>query len=302
MESLGTIFNIQRFSTHDGPGIRTTVFLKGCPLRCQWCANPESQSPIPQLMVRPVKCVGCGACERICPEDAIIMSPDGRVDYPDWEKCSQCFSCVGVCPSFALGITGEERSAQAVMETVKRDALFYRNTGGGVTFSGGEALMQPDFLYALMGSAKDAGIHIALDTTGFARRQHFERILPLADLVLFDVKLLDNDRHEELTGVGLNLIHENLKLVAGKTRTWFRIPIISGINDKEEHMDLIGSLARKLGVEKISLLPFHDGGIHKMAQVGMKENGFQGETPGLDHLKKLSHIVTDKGVKATIGI
>ncbi len=301
MTDTGTIFNIQRFATHDGSGIRTTVFFKGCPLRCLWCANPESQSPIPQLMIRQVKCGGCGVCERVCPTNAIIRAEDGRVTFPDPELCSQCFACVDVCPSGALNIIGEIITAERVMDTVRRDAPFYKNTGGGVTFSGGEAMMQPDFLYALMARARAEGFHTALDTTGFGNAPEFDRILPLTDLVLFDIKLLDNQAHKAMTGVGTNLIRRNLEKITASVRTWFRVPVISGVNADPDSMDAVASLARELGVEKVSLLPFHDGGISKMAQIGMGTRGFKGEAPDRFQLEKLKGIVAGKGVKVAIG-
>lgn len=299
--TTGTIFNIQRFSTHDGPGIRTTVFLKGCPMKCVWCSNPESQCKDPQLMIRDIKCTRCGECVETCPEHAIHFEDGNTVRRIDWDLCSQCFECTEVCLSKALTVIGEEVTAEHVLEIVEKDRIFYKNSGGGVTFSGGESLGQPVFLEELMGLAQEKQLHVTLDTTGFVQPGLLKNLLPLTDLVLFDIKHLDPERHKELTGVDNALILKNLRSVAATTRTWMRIPLISGLNDSDDHIAQLSNLASELNVEKISFLPYHEGGISKMIQIGMNSTPFCGIPPTAERISHLLEIVGAKGLKATVG-
>ena len=299
--TTGTIFNIQRFSTHDGPGIRTTVFLKGCPLQCVWCSNPESQEKNPQLMSRDIKCTACGKCMAVCPERAIHFEDGKTARSIDWELCTQCFQCIEVCLSNALTVIGEEVTVEHVLKVVERDAVFYKNSGGGVTFSGGECLGQPAFLESLMNGAREKGLHIALDTTGFIQPGVLENLIERTDLVLFDIKHLDAQRHRELTGVDNELILRNLRRVAASARTWIRIPLVSGINDSDDHIEQLSSLASELNVEKISFLPFHEGGVSKMAQIGMNRQPFFGTPPTDQKINHLLAIVKKNGLKASVG-
>ncbi len=297
----GVVFNIQRFSTHDGPGIRTTVFLKGCPLTCLWCSNPESQYGKPQLMVRDIKCSGCGACLPACPEHAIFFSEEGMRRI-DWDKCNHCFSCVDVCLYQALTAVGEYKSVEEVVEVVEKDRVFYKNSKGGVTFSGGEVLKQHDFLEKLLIRFKEVGIHRTIDTTGFAPIDVVKKIIPLTDLVMFDIKHLDSGKHKEGTGVGNELILSNLKYIAQNVPTWIRVPLIPGYNDDEDHITEIARLASKLNVEKISLLPYHEGGRSKAGQIGEQFKQEKLETQSDEYLKKLSDILSDILNKQDINI
>ncbi len=297
----GTIFNIQRFSTHDGPGIRTTVFLKGCPLVCLWCSNPESQTQEPQLMIRDIKCTGCGACVDACPEEAVTLEGDPPARQIDWEKCTQCFECTEVCLSNALTVMGETVTVDHVLDIVEKDRVFYKNSGGGVTFSGGECLSQPDFLAALMKQARKQQLHVALDTTGFAKTAILEDLLPHTDLVMFDIKHLDPVRHKELTGVDNRLILKNLRLVASHKPTWIRIPLISDVNDSDDHIKTLIDLALELKIEKMSFLPFHEGGISKMDQIGMKNTPFTGAPPSDERIQHFISLANKKGLKITVG-
>ncbi len=300
MKNKGIVFNIQRFSTHDGPGIRTTVFLKGCPLTCHWCSNPESQLKKPQLMVRNLKCSGCGACVEVCPEGALTMSEEGQRQI-NWQKCNDCFDCVEACLYGSMNVSGDEMTVEQVVEEVEKDRVFYKNSGGGVTISGGEPMGQTGFLELLLQKLKAADIHVALDTTGQASQESYDRILPNVDLVLFDIKQLDPDQHKKYIGVSNKLILKNAKFVAGKANTWFRIPLIAGFNDSVEHFERVVEMASEYGVEKISLLPFHEGGTAKTDQVGNPLPEYSGEAPTDEHIQSLIDLAEEKGVLVTVG-
>ena len=300
MSRHGIIFNIQRFSTHDGPGIRTTVFLKGCPLTCLWCSNPESQYGRPQLMVRDVKCSGCGECVSACPEHAISFSEE-QTRKINWNRCNNCFDCVGACLYGSLTSIGEQMTSEAVADIVEKDTVFYNNSGGGVTISGGEAFAQHDFLEELLILLKQKKIHRALDTTGYAPASVIDKIIPLVDMVLFDIKHLDTERHREATGVRNENILKNLRRVARQIRTWIRIPLIAGYNDTEAHITKISELAEELKIEKVSFLPYHEGGTVKHRQIGQKHPEFSAKAPTEEHLKWILEIMARKNIPATIG-
>lgn len=296
----GTIFNIQRFSIHDGPGIRTTVFLKGCPLGCVWCANPESQEPLPQLMVQHNHCMACGKCREVCPEKAISFAKNKRRRMV-WKKCRSCFRCVDVCVQGALTIIGREATLDDVVDEVERDRAFYTSSGGGVTLSGGEPLMQPEFAVLLLTRFKERGIHTVLDTCGHISPEILRAALPHVDLVLFDIKTMDDDLHRKYTGVGNELIMENTKLAAGLVKTWLRIPLIAGFNDSVEEIRKVAKMACRLGVEKISLLPYHPGGKAKGRRIGRKSMSFPAKSPAEKHIARLLDVIVAEGMSASVG-
>jgi pyruvate formate lyase activating enzyme len=266
----GRIFDIQRFSVHDGPGIRTTVFLKGCPLRCAWCHNPEGISPRPQLAFDPRRCIGCGYCFRVCRRGAHRMA-EGR-HVLDRDVCEACGTCVAECYAEALEFIGREVSVADVMAEVRADRPFYETSGGGLTLSGGEPLAQIDFAEAVLRAAAAEGIHAAIETCGHAPWPSFERVRPLVGLFLYDWKETDPGRHKEFTGVSNELIRANLRtLYAAGARILLRCPIVPGLNDREDHFAGIASLCRQmpalLGVE---LLPYHRLGLGKIERLGTR--------------------------------
>lgn len=293
------IFNIQRFSIQDGPGIRTTVFMKGCPLRCQWCSNPESWEPFPVIMTRDIKCIRCGKCAEVCEVNAItIDSEKGRII--NHAQCTRCLQCARVCPARAIVICGEYKTVEEVVATAERDKIFFQNSGGGVTISGGECCAQGEFVERLLKALKSKGLQTALDTSGYISWHVLDRLIEYADLILYDIKHLDTKQHQIGTGKGNELILANLCEVAQKKRIWLRVPVIANYNDSEEHFYELGKLGRKIGAEKISLLPYHEWGKSKYEQLG-KQYTCQGKAPDPEYLKKLEGIIQGCGLKVTTG-
>jgi pyruvate formate lyase activating enzyme len=296
----GLVFNIQRFSVHDGPGIRTTVFMKGCPLHCLWCSNPESQYFFPELMVRDINCQGCGACVKACTRGAItITKEEGR--KVDRKKCDRCLLCVEGCLYNSLNRCGKLMTVKEVLDEVIQDKLFYKNSGGGVTISGGESLSQSRFAGALLAECKKEGLHTVLETSGYASWKEMEAVLSFVDLTLYDIKQLNSDEHKRTTGVRNKTILENLRKAALISNIWLRVPLIAGFNDFEEHIKKIVLLGKEIGAEKISLLPYHEGGKSKCEQLGSPYHFAEGEKPDEKHVNKLKRMIEKSGLKAAIG-
>lgn len=299
-EETGLIFNIQRFCVHDGPGIRTTVFMKGCPLRCLWCSNPESQSFLPELLARDVNCKRCGACLDVCPQGAISMTKKAgrRIDR---RKCDQCLLCVQSCLYGSLNQCGQYRSVKDVLDEVLQDKLFYRNSGGGITLSGGEPLSQSTFVRNLLAECKKEGLHTTLETAGHGSWKDMETILPFVDLILFDIKHLDSGKHQKATGIKNNILIENLQKAAAISNIWFRVPLIAGFNDSAGHIKEIASLGKNIGVQKISLLPYHEGGKSKCEQLGAPYGFPDGRAPGQKRISELKKIIEKAGLAVSVG-
>ena len=254
------IFDIQRNSFVDGPGIRTTVFFKGCNLRCKWCHNPESQSFEKQMMFYKDKCTGCGKCREVCPNHL--------------QSCDFCGKCELYCPAEARKICGREYTSDEVLAEVIKDKAFYDNSGGGVTFSGGECMLQLDFLREILEKCKSAGIHTAVDTAGNVPWESFEKILPFTDLFLYDIKAFGAELHRKGTGVSNELILENLKNLSGRADIIVRIPVIGGYNDNDEEIRQIADFLKQIKIIKAELLPYHAMGEHKYTALGRNTESF----------------------------
>ena len=266
----GMIFNIQRFSIHDGPGIRTTVFLKGCPLNCAWCHNPESKSYARETFFDAQKCILCGACVGVCERGARSIA-DASPSL-DRERCIACGSCAEVCPTCAAEICGEERDTESIMSEVMRDEAFYRTSGGGMTLSGGEPLLQYDFSLSLLREARRLGINTAVETSGYTDRDLSE-MAEEVDLWLFDLKHTDSALHREFVGVSNEKIIRNLRYLDSLGASIvLRLPIIKGVNMTEEHIDAVGRIALELRrVVGIDLEPYHPLGVDKAERIGKRQ-------------------------------
>ena len=266
----GTIFDIQRASTVDGPGFRTTVFFKGCNLRCAWCHNPESQSFVAQLLYYRDRCTHCGMCEQVCPHGL--------------ENCTLCGQCALYCPREARRLCGMAYSVEDVMKKILPDRLFYDTSGGGATFSGGECMLQLDFLTELLQACREKGIHTAVDTAGAVPFEAFEQIMPYTDMFLYDVKTMDSQRHLQYTGVDNTRILENLSRILGLgKRVWIRVPVIPGVNDTLEEMDALRGFLLENGYpERVELLLYHRMGISKCQAMGRESVSFP--VPGKEQM------------------
>ena len=266
---LARIFNIQRFSVNDGPGIRTIVFFKGCPLRCDWCSNPESQESVRQLLRDKKKCVGCNKCEDECPTGAISFSSKGTMVH-DPSLCIKCGQCVEWCPTRALEFTGEFKSVEAIMAEVMKDKAFYDRSGGGLTCSGGEVLCQPEVARHLLDAAHGEGISTAIETSGYSSEATFRRVAEAADTLMLDVKLPCDAAYRKFTGVGSGLIMRNLRWASeNHPGLVVRIPVIPGVNDSLGDAAAFGHLLRDAGARRVNILPFHQFGEGKYEELGI---------------------------------
>lgn len=266
----GWIFDIQRFSVQDGPGIRTSVFFKGCPLVCLWCSNPESQKKTPEILYRKNMCAQCHKCIDVCPNKAIKARDDGFVDT-DRQLCNGCGACESACLNDARRITGKTYTVDEVMEIVEKDIDYYRNSSGGVTASGGEACRQQAFLSALFERCQNRGLHTTLDTCGFVASETLESILEHVDLVLYDIKAIDPELHKKLTGVDNDIILKNARLIAGKNVPMIiRVPLIPECNTSSENTQAIAEFVHELGDIEVNLLPYHKFGQGKYESLDMK--------------------------------
>jgi pyruvate formate lyase activating enzyme len=301
-DTRGVIFNVQRYSIHDGPGIRTTVFLKGCPLRCLWCQNPESQINRPELFFDATRCGACGACVAACAAGAISVR-DGR-SWTDRTLCNGAGACVDVCPNDARTLMGRYVTAAEVFDEVEADRVFYEGSGGGVTLSGGDPVSQPRFAASLLRLCKDAGLHTALDTSGHTRWNTLAPLLAHADLVLYDLKHMDPDAHTTLTGSSNEWILDNARRIVHEAATpmLVRLPVVPGCNDTVENVEATARfVAHELDPSiPVHLLPYHRLGVTKHERLE-HEGGFDGEPASDEHVEELRTIVESFGLTAVIG-
>ena len=268
MNDNGLIFNIQRFSLHDGPGIRTTVFFKGCPLSCLWCQNPEGISSDPDLFRHESRCIVCRACLRACPEKAISFNEEGLT--VDRDKCSLCRACVDACPSGALEAAGREVTAAGLTEEILKDRVIFEESGGGVTVSGGEPLLQPAFLAAFLKSLKELDINTAVETCGYAPWPILEKVSAWTDLFLYDLKLISSDKSLEYTGADSRPALENLRKLAGTgCPLRIRMPLIPTVNDDPESLRQAAAFLKECGISELELIPYHNLGSAKYAGLGL---------------------------------
>lgn len=293
----GMVYNIQRMSTEDGPGMRTTVFLKGCPLRCQWCSNPESQNFQPQLMVFEDLCTACGQCREVCPYNAVIEL-DGKYNR-DLSLCRNCGACIKNCPSKARVMSGEVMTVEDVMKIVRKDSLFYANSGGGVTFGGGEPASAGDFLVALLEASQDEGLHICVDTSGHCSAEQFAEILARTELFLFDCKHMDPEQHKKLTGHDNSSILANLRTaLASSVPVRIRIPLMPGLNDDEANIEAMAEFLKEYGKTEVDVLPYHAFGHNKYAALRLNPPDLQAYEPS--QLSEVLERFKRAGLKVTI--
>lgn len=298
----GIIFDVKRFAIHDGPGIRTTVFLKGCPLRCQWCQNPEGIELGPEVFWREDRCAeDCSACVTACPSRAI--SKHGTRIVVDKKKCDFCKNCEEACVYDALEIVGREVSVGEIMEEIEKDRVFFDESGGGVTFSGGEPLLQVDFLESLLQEVKKSNIHVALDTSGYIPFQDLEKISDRTDLFLYDLKIMDDEKHKKFTGVSNKIILENLRKLSDKEKAIIvRIPLVSGVNDDSQSIRMFAEHLQTLkNVKNISLLAYHRGGCEKYRRLLKEEKLETFNPPSKERIEEAKNILMDSGFSVKMG-
>ena len=295
-----TIVNVQKYSVHDGPGIRTTIFFKGCPLKCWWCHNPESLKPSEEIIQCAEKCTGCGRCASKCSEEAIQIKNGNP--FIELEKCKLCGKCADLCISEAREHIGKVVSVEDIMNNIKKDIVFYEESGGGVTFSGGEPLIHTKFLIEVLKRCKLLGINTTVDTCGYAPWESFEQIHDKVDLFLYDLKIFDDEKHVKYTGVSNKLILENLKKLSDLGKDiYLRMPIIRGINDDDEHINGCLEFISKLNIKQVNILPYHKFGMDKYEKLNMSYKLSGNEKP-LD--KTIDNIVKkfrNRNIKLEVG-
>ncbi|MDP2871811.1 MAG: glycyl-radical enzyme activating protein [Bacillota bacterium] len=297
----GTIFSIMRFAVNDGPGIRTTVFLKGCPLDCWWCHNPESQAYGPELQIWPDRCIGCGACIKVCPQRSGVET--NPVPHTSPPGCTVCGLCAAACPAKAREVIGWRAGVEDVMGEVARDTVFYDESGGGATFSGGEPLAQPELLLALLKACRARGIDTCVDTCGHAPRETLLETAAYTDLFLYDLKLMDPERHVHYTGASNRLVLDNLAaLSAVHPGVTVRIPVIPGVNDADENIRGAGEFIAGLkGLRDVTLLPYHGTGAAKYARLGRPCRMEGLEPPPPARLEEIARLLEGYGLRVQIG-
>lgn len=316
---LPYITNIQKYSIHDGKGIRTTVFFKGCPLSCQWCHNPETQSFSPEVLVNPELCTGCGTCENVCPQGAVSIkraekkeslvpvTKENLVPVTDGKKCSGCETCLDYCVKNARELSGKQYTIQELLKELLKDRAFYEQSGGGITLSGGEVLAQDvDYVEKLAMAIKKCGLSLNIDTCGAVPFSNIERLLPWTDTFLYDLKLLEEEDAVFFTGNNGRLILSNLEKLSAekKAEIWIRLPIIGGVNDTLAHMEQISRFLQEKQIvySQINLLPYHSAGSSKYMRMGRTYEGCDFYTPSAEKMEELAEYLRSQGcVNVKIG-
>ncbi len=299
----GMLFDIKHYAVHDGPGIRTTLFFKGCPLRCWWCHNPEGISPEKELIVKPKRCLEeCRLCLSSCPENA-LSKPEGKTIQVDRKKCRAQARCAEICPTGALEMVGKTMTVTEVMQEVNQDRIFYERSGGGVTFSGGEPLQQPEFLDALLTACKKIDLHTVVDTSGHAPFALLERIRDRVDLFFYDLKHMDPGKHREMTGVSNSVILDNLRRLADTdSRVHIRIPLVTGVNDDDAHVRQVAAFLTELpGIQDISLLPYHSMGSQKYSNLNLPYLRSDAKPPTEGAVAVIKAVLQQHGFRVKIG-
>lgn len=292
----GMIFNIQRFSIHDGSGARTTIFFKGCNLKCKWCHNPESISIKSQIEFYPERCIGCGACFKVCPSSAHELD-ENNTHIINRIKCNGCLLCTETCYANALVAVGKKVDSDYLLKSILTDEIYYRNSHGGVTFSGGECMLQIDFLTEILIKCKDHGIHTAVDTAGDVPWSYFEKIINVTDLFLYDIKAANTNRHQQLTVVKNDLIIKNLRMLSdAKKQIYVRIPFIVGCND--DQIEEIAEILKPLNIAKVEVLSYHKLGNSKYTSLGIKNELLEIDVPTEEMVDRAITILRNNGLNA----
>jgi|SRR6056297_1961990 len=298
MKNKAIIFNIKRYAIHDGPGIRTTVFFKGCPLNCSWCHNPESKSHKKELFYNQKKCINCFDCVDACNKDALSLV-NNKLALKR-EKCTGCFDCVNVCFNNALQKAGKIYTVDELFNEINKDSVFHEESGGGITCSGGEPMMQIDFLEEFLKVCKNRKVHTAIDTSGYAESDNFKRILKYTDLFLYDIKFISETKHKKYTGLGNKKIINNLRLLKNNNASIrIRIPVIPDINGKDEINEII-KFVDKIGIKKVDVLPYHQAGINKEYRLG-KQNVKKYKKPDRGYMESIQKKYKNSDITIQIG-